>query len=149
MAIMTKGSSAARTALIYVTVGALTLVWTAVYFFYKWNHTGPADNSAYYWCAGFLATGLTLLLIGFFLGRIGRSARHAELPPKEVTPAVANAEQNAAARAHIVAPSPAAPVVAGNGQPAVAPVPPVATAPATPAVPATNTPAAGQAPVPR
>lgn len=118
MAILTKPSSAARTSLIYITVGALMDVWTTVYFWYLREHP-PEDgsNARYYWCAGFFITGLVLLVIGLAVGQIGRSARHAELPPEEVTPAAARAEVEAAARAPVVAPvAPVAPgVVPTNG----------------------------------
>src|SRR5205823_8454952 len=84
-----------------------------------------------YWCFGFFLTGVTLLVIGLALGRIGRAARHAELPPPEVTQAEAQAEQNAAARAPIVAPTnPATPLGAPPVQGAHPGVPGVPTAPA-------------------
>jgi hypothetical protein len=76
-------SSSARTAVIYITVGALCVIWTGVWFLYL--HNNPPDNNAvYYWCGGFLVTGITLIGIGFGLGQIGRSARHADVPPQEV-----------------------------------------------------------------
>jgi hypothetical protein len=143
MPLISKASSAVRTSLTYITVGALTMVWTAVYFAYLLNRYGSQPLASYYWCAGFAATGLTLLVIGLAVGYIGRSARHAELPPKEVTPAVANAMQVAAARAPMMAPNPAAPIL-NPGIPAGYPgammptpagqVPQVAAAPGTPAV---------------
>jgi hypothetical protein len=83
-------STAARTALIYITAGALTVIWTGVWYVYLHNNP-PETSNPYYWCGGLLLTGLTLMVIGFGLGRIGRSARHAETPatiasPLEVTP---------------------------------------------------------------
>ena len=104
MALLSKPSSAARTALIYITAGALIDVWTGVWLWWMRQHP-PANESTYYWAYGFLLTGATLLLLGFGLGRIGRSARHAELPPEEVTQAVKNAEQDAAARCASVVPA--------------------------------------------
>jgi hypothetical protein len=130
MAILSKPSSAARTSLIYITVGALMDIWSAVWWWYLRNHQPDAPAGVWYVCGGLFLTGLVLLAIGLMVGHIGRSARHAELPPPEVTRAEANAEQNAAARAPIVAPV-AAPgaVVPGTANGAVAP------APGTPAVP--------------
>lgn len=137
MPLLSKPSSAARTALIYITVGAVMDIWTAVWFAYLRNHT-PGEDLRYYWCAGFFITGLVLVILGLAVGQIGRAARHAELPPPEVTPAAVNAEQEAAARAPIVTPNPAVPV-----NPAA--VPPVAGVPvapvATPVAPVQNTPA--------
>lgn len=132
MSILSKPSSAARTALIYITVGAVLDIWCAVWFAYLNNHA-PAGDGAFYWCAGFFVTGLTLIVLGLALGRIGRSARHAELPPPEVTPATVQAEQNAA-RAPVVVGSPVAPVTPALSSPAtVAPGnAPVASAPGLP-----------------
>jgi hypothetical protein len=89
-------SSAARTAVIYVTVGALAVIWTGVWFLYLHNNP-PENNSVYYWCGGLLASGLTLMGIGFGLGQIGRSARHADLPVQEVTPSTTVMQSPAAA----------------------------------------------------
>jgi hypothetical protein len=118
MSILSKPSSAARTSLIYITVGALTIVWSGIWYAYL-SHTPPANDLTWYWCYGFLLTGLTLLIIGLAIGRIGRSARHAELPPEEVTPEVTKVEQTAA-HSPIVAPALPTPVVTtgNNGTPA-------------------------------
>jgi hypothetical protein len=146
MSLLTKGSEAARTSLVYITLGALVLVWTGVRLVYLLNTT-PAreDNMAYYWCAGFLATGLVLLLIGFGLGRIGRAARHAELPPPEVTQAMANAEQNATARVPMVGANPVAPALMPGAQPVVPSAPVAAVAPTAP--PVASAPVVPQTPV--
>jgi hypothetical protein len=102
--------------LAYITVGTLTAVWSAIWWVYLREHP-PQYESTYYWCYTFMATGVALLIIGLGVGQIGRSARHADLPPPEVTPAVEKVEQNAAARAPIVGNvNPAAPGQAGNGQ---------------------------------
>src|SRR5262249_7361007 len=102
MPILSRPSSAARTALIYITLGALTLVWSGIWY---WYLSKPETNySTWYWCYGFLLTGLVLLVIGFGLGRIGRAARHAELPPEEVTAAAVRSEQTTAARAPVATP---------------------------------------------
>jgi hypothetical protein len=109
MWLFNQASSAARTALIYITAGALVVIWTVVWYVYLHNNP-PETNSVYYWCTGFLVTGLTLVLIGFGLGRIGRSARHADLPPDGLTVAVTNPRPSAVAPAPEMAPvnSPAA-----------------------------------------
>jgi hypothetical protein len=123
--LLSKPSSAARTSLFYITLGALMIVWCGVWYVYLHNYP-PDTAGVYYWCTGFLVTGLTLLVIGLALGRIGRAARHAELPPEEVIGPMANAEQSAAARAPIIAPvNPAAPAVVPNA-PVMNPNAPVA-----------------------
>jgi hypothetical protein len=89
-----QSSSAARTALIYITIGAMAVIWSAVWFLYLHNNP-PATTSVYYWCGGFLVSGVALIGIGFGLGQIARSARHADLPPQEATPAVVNTQPTA------------------------------------------------------
>jgi hypothetical protein len=79
-----QSSSAARTALIYITVGALIVIWTGVWFVYLRNNP-PETTNVYYLIGGLAVTGATFLGIGFGLGRIGRAARHADMPA-EVTP---------------------------------------------------------------
>lgn len=117
MPIMSQPSSAARTSLIYITIGALADIWSGIWYIYL-RQNPPEHNALWYFCYGFLLTGLTLVVIGFGIGRIGRSARHAELPPEEVTGAVAEVDQNAAARAPLIAPiNPATPVNAAGMTP--------------------------------
>jgi hypothetical protein len=117
--ILSKPSSAAQISLLYITIGALTDVWSGIWYAYM-LHSPPENDFTWYCCYGTLLTGLTLLVIGLGIGRIGRSARHAELPPEEVTPAVAKAEQDAAARAPVIAAvNPATPAVTNGAAPAV------------------------------
>jgi len=74
-----QASASARAALLYVTVGALMVVWTAVWFFYL-NNNPPEGRWVWYLCAGSLFTGLVLLVIGLGVGRLGREARQADNP---------------------------------------------------------------------
>jgi hypothetical protein len=136
MAMLTKPSSAARAALLYITLGSLILVWSAVW--YVWLHNQHAQQGVQFFssaqdyiCTGTLLTGLTLLIIGLAVGRIGRAARHAELPPPEATPTVAQTDKIAAQNGQVVAPAPQAPAAPGSLQPPV--TPPVVAAPAAPA----------------
>ena len=110
-----------RAALTYITIGALTVVWAGVWYFYLFNN--PPAQSAYYWCTGFLVTGLIMVLIGLVLGMISRSARHANLPPAGVPAAVVNLQPNAATTlAPVLDPLDlTSPAVASNGQVIVAP----------------------------
>ena len=104
MSILSNPSGAFPTSLIYITVGTLIDVWTIVSLvFYP-----PASDFGHFLLIGFLITGIALLIIGLLLGPIGRFARHAELPPVEVTAAVAQADNTAAA-------NPPAVVAANNG----------------------------------
>jgi len=125
MSILTTPSGAFPTSLIYITVGTLIDIWTIVaLIFYP-----PQSDLGRFIVWGLLITGFALLAIGLLLGQIGRSARNAEMPPNEVTGAVAQAEQTAAANPAAVVPvaptpAPANAVVAGAG--ALMAAPPVA-----------------------
>ena len=79
MNVFTNMTSGTRAALGYITVGALTIVWSGLYFFYLRNHLPEGDNDKpFYWVIGFFLSGLTLFLIGVAVGWIGRSARPAD-----------------------------------------------------------------------
>jgi len=79
MNVFSSITSATRAALLYITVGAVMIVWSAIYYVYLNNHP-PAQgvDTPWYWCTGFLLTGATLLVIGLTVGWIGRSARQAD-----------------------------------------------------------------------
>ncbi len=93
--------SPARAALIYITAGAVVVIWTIVWYVYLLNNP-PETKSAFYWATG---SGLTMILIGFGLGRIGRAAQGAGLAPQAVPLAVMNPQQNAAAPVLMAAPA--------------------------------------------
>jgi hypothetical protein len=84
---------------VYITLGTLLDIWTIV----AWVFFPPETTWGKFWLVGFCVTGLALLIIGLLLGQIGRAAREAELPPGEVTPAVTQVEQQAAANPPVVA----------------------------------------------
>ncbi len=119
-----------RASLIYITLGALIDIWVAVWYFFLVPKDANADvGMTYFWLTGFFLTGLTLLIIGLLLGRIGQAARRSELPPPEALPAETAVQQNAA-------------IIPVSGQP-IAPVAPVmpaapvaSAAPIVPQVPA-------------
>lgn len=87
---LSKPSSAAPTALFYITVGALMTVWSGIWYMYQANNP-PSGQFVRYLCSGFLLTGIILLAIGFGLGPIARWSRKAELPPEEAMDATAGA----------------------------------------------------------
>jgi hypothetical protein len=129
---MTKPSSAAYTSLIYITIGALTVVWSGIWYWYLSQHAETVREFTWYWCYGFLLSGFVLFVIGLAVGQIGRSARHADLPPADTLQAVPKVQQPPVAPSPsplappgmvvATAPPPAAPVVPDNRQVAVPPV---------------------------
>jgi hypothetical protein len=77
-----SANPAARAALTYITIGALTDVWAAIWFWYmRSNQSSDQNGTWWYICIGLLLTGAVLMVIGFLVGRIGREARHADAPP--------------------------------------------------------------------
>jgi hypothetical protein len=95
MWLFNQASTAARTSLVYITVGAMAVIWTGIWYVYLYNNP-PETHSVYYWCTGFLVSGLTLVVIGLGLGRIGRSARGADHPPVEMPVGLLNLQGNGA-----------------------------------------------------
>src|SRR5260221_3239117 len=63
-----KQASSATMSIVYITVGALTDVWTIIYYIYLGRH--GADDNTYLWVSGFFFTGIVLMTIGFALGWI-------------------------------------------------------------------------------
>lgn len=118
MPILTQPAFGPKVALGYVTAGMLIDVWTLVWYF---TRDYDLSRSQQFWVIGLVLTGLTFIILGLFLGPLGRQARRAELPPPEETRAEAAIQRTAAANP---------PAVAGA---AVSPGMPVA--PAAPAAP--------------
>ena len=130
MPLLSKPSFAPRTALIYITVGALLDVWTLVwYFWFARDQQGYISRDTWFWLSGLFFSGLVLMLIGFYLGRIGRAARKAEMPPPEVEADEAAIQQTAAGTPH--------PVITGAGAAVPGQAVPMAgtTVPGTPMLP--------------
>jgi len=122
----TKTSGAARTAVIYITIGAILGVWTVIWYIWMVRH-GTASDAPYFWCYGFFFTGVILIVIGLALGKIGRVARHAEAP--------ADVTESKVAPSQLAAPPP---LQQPNAQPVAQPTAP----PAAAVPPATNQPPA-------
>jgi len=116
MAPFTTTSSAARTALIYITLGSLLVIWTGVWYIFLLNN--PSDSSwPHYWCAGLAVSGFTLIGIGLALGRIGKEAQRADVATAVVAPTVAtDANGVPVGTVQAVQPVVQTPVIANNSQ---------------------------------
>jgi hypothetical protein len=130
-----KTAASARMAVGYITFGALLVVWTVIWYIYLQRH--DASDRPYYWCAGFFFTGVTFIVIGLAVGRIGRQARHADIPPPEALVGMGEQAKAAAVQSANTGAPVGVPAVPA-GQPGVAPqvpqvVVPVAVPPAQPA----------------
>ncbi|HEY7423041.1 MAG TPA: hypothetical protein VH682_02255 [Gemmataceae bacterium] len=121
----TKTSGAARTAVIYITIGAILDVWMIMWYIWMARH-GTTTDAAYFWCYGFFFTGLILIVIGLALGKIGRFARHAEAPADSTESKVAPPPQSAPLQLQ----QPNAQPGAQPATPPVAAAPPAASRPA-------------------
>jgi len=98
MPLLSKPAFGPRTAIIYITIGSLIDVWTAVWYFtYARNDHGNISRDTWFWLAGLFLTGVTLIVIGILLGEIGRSARKAEMVPSEAQGEEAAIQETAAA----------------------------------------------------
>lgn len=84
-------TQSARMSIVYITAGTLIDVWTGVYYFliHRPEATRNPDaghDSSLFWLAGFFLTGLSLLVIGVLVGRIGQAAGKAEVAPTAAVP---------------------------------------------------------------
>ena len=88
MAIMSKPSAAPHTSLTFITLGVVMAIPSAAWYLMFNPH-----DLARFVCVSLFFLGMAFLTIGFSVGYIGRAARQAELPPSEVTGAVARQDQ--------------------------------------------------------
>jgi hypothetical protein len=136
MPILTQPAFGPRVAITFITAGALIDVWTAVWYYaYIRPQPGPMTNHQWFWIVGLFLTGLTFILIGAFLGSIGRAARKAEMPPPEATAAEAKIQAAAAANPHPAVAGAAAVPGAAPASPAAPAAPPAGVVPTTPVAP--------------
>lgn len=126
MAGMASKSPAAKSAIAYITIGALMLVWSGIWYVYL-TRNAAEESLAYYFCAGFMLSGLTLLVVGFALGPIGRAARESELPPQEAAARNDQKDLGVAAGQRVAAanapPLPTVQASSDNAQPVRRPAP--------------------------
>ena len=106
MGLLSKPAFGPKASLIYVTLGSLIMVWTGVYYVFKYWGTSMPEQTGFY-ITGFFLTGFTLLAIGLLVGQLGRAARRAELPPDDAMREETRVRQTEAANPNPVAPHPA------------------------------------------
>jgi hypothetical protein len=137
MPMLTQPAFGPRVAITFITAGALIDVWTAVWYYaYIRPQPGPMTSNQWFWIVGLFLTGLTFIVIGAFLGSIGRAARKAEMPPPEATRAEAQIQAAAAANPHpAVAGAAAVPGAVPGAAPAAPAAPPAGVVPTTPVAP--------------
>lgn len=103
MSMMSQPAFGPKLSIGLILLGTLMDVWTLVWrFTLGGEELTPTGKFFFY---GTLLTGITFLLVGFFLGQIGRAARKAEIPPAEVTATEAAINQTAAAHPPAVVPA--------------------------------------------
>ena len=95
MPMLTHPSFGPRTALWFVTGGALLSIWTALYYFMMVD--GAPTHTTKFVLVGLFLSGLVFVMMGLFLGPLGRVARQSELPPVAATQAEAAIQHAAAA----------------------------------------------------
>lgn len=119
-------SQGAGVAVAYITLGILTMIWTAIWYNWLRNHGTPEGDWKNYVCAGLFFSGLAVTLIGLLLGQIGRAAKKAD--KADIAPGINTPSPAAGVAAAPVAPPPVivtqpmAPMMA-PGQPMAAPQP--------------------------
>lgn len=130
----TKQATSAKTSIAYLTIGALTVVWSVIYYLYL--KRTEASDLTFLWCYGFFFSGLVLIVIGLAVGRLGRAAMPAEVAPTPnvtVMPAAPTLVDTAPNVAATGVPVSTAPVVPGTTMQAMAAG---STVPAAPVMPA-------------
>jgi hypothetical protein len=69
-----RGPSVTLTALVYITLGALLVVWSPIWYARLAHAPTDPQDVKWYWCYGFMLSGVVLLTIGLAIGAIRRAA---------------------------------------------------------------------------
>jgi hypothetical protein len=121
MPVLSHPAFGPRTALGYVTGGALLCVWSAVWYF---TRDAALTQGQWFWLSGFFLTGITFVFLGLIIGPLGRVARQAERPPAEALRAEAAIQQTEAANPPaVVTPTAVGAAPAQPANPALSAVP--------------------------
>jgi len=71
-------SASTGTAVLFITVGVLMAIWSAVWYFFLARAELAPPEWKWYVCAGLFFSGVALTVIGILVGRIGREAKQAD-----------------------------------------------------------------------
>jgi len=87
-----------RASLVYITIGSILDIIVVCWFIFMVDKSRAFEENrvTFFVLTTLFLIGLTLLVIGLMLGRIGQAARRSELPPPEAVAAEAVVQQNAA-----------------------------------------------------
>jgi len=70
-----------KTRRFFTTIGTLSAIWAGVWYYYLRTQQVPSESVRYFICTGLFLSGIALVVIGQVVGRIGRQAKEADLPP--------------------------------------------------------------------
>jgi hypothetical protein len=79
-------SASTGTAILFITVGVLMAIWSAVWYFFLARAELAPPQWKWYVCAGLFFSGLAIMVIGILVGRIGQEAKQADSTVGAVTP---------------------------------------------------------------
>jgi len=82
-------SQGAKYSLYYITLGALVMIWSGIWYYYMWDNESARSTGNWYICTGLFLSGLAVFIIGILVGRIGKEAKNADVPTGTVTAATA------------------------------------------------------------
>ena len=85
--VLRQPSRSAGLAIFLITVGTLSAIWSAVWYYFLRTRELPPWDGTYFVCCGAFLSGVALVTIGGLVGYIGRSARQADNPVGQVTAA--------------------------------------------------------------
>lgn len=84
--IRSVGEKMASSAVTFVTIGSLLIIWSGLWLGYMFSHSSGTDFMRFF-ATGLMLTGITLVLVGSLSGKLGRSAREADMTPVGIDPA--------------------------------------------------------------
>lgn len=80
LSLLRSPSRSASTAVMYVTIGVLMMIWTGVWYYAAHESWAQEDGQTWqkYLCIGLFLSGLAVTVIGLLVGQIGGAAKDAD-----------------------------------------------------------------------